>query len=150
MAKKRRHVLDMTELRQRPIAGNCMTDRAIRPQYLRHMPAAPDPWQPKISDFWKICLKYNKSYRIKGYYKKNQITIKAIAGSQYKTLYSLRASSHHVFCGKYFPDLEWRLHLHLQGSTTSLALGQHQKQKQQLMSGQDDKIMEEQTTIGLS
>ena len=38
-AKKRRHVLDMTELRQRPIAGNCMTDRAIRrPQYLRHMP----------------------------------------------------------------------------------------------------------------
>ena len=52
-----------------------------------------------------------------------------------------------IFCGKYFPDLEWRLHLHLQGSTTSLALGQHQKQKQQLMSGQDDKIMEEQTTI---
>ena len=56
VAKKRRHVLDMTELRQRPIAGNCMTDRAIRPQYLRHMPAAPDPWQPKISEFWKMCM----------------------------------------------------------------------------------------------
>ena len=40
--KKRRHVLDMTELRQRPIGGNCMTERAIRrPQYLRHMPSAP-------------------------------------------------------------------------------------------------------------
>ena len=38
-AKKRRHVLDMTELRQRAIGGNCMTDRAIgRPQYQRHMP----------------------------------------------------------------------------------------------------------------